>query len=112
MADENKNADAQKKQYKAKITEEIEAGVFANAVSVHFNADGCVLDMAYTLPNAPEPTVKIVSRINMSHRTAESMLKVLSNAFLDYQNKAKQAQGQAPAQPQAQPPEQPPKENE
>ena len=79
--------DKKKKQYKVKIAEEMENGVYANAVSVHFNNNECILDMAYTIPNAPEPLIKVVSRINMSHKTAESFLKVLSNAILDWKNK-------------------------
>lgn len=78
-----------KKQYKVKISEEIESGVYANAVSVHFNNNECVVDMAYTIPNLPEPVIKIVSRVNMSHKTAESLIKVLSNALLDWKNKQK-----------------------
>lgn len=77
-------------QYKIKIQEEIENGVYANAVSVHMNNNECIIDMAYTLPNMPEPVIKIVSRINMSHKTAESFLKVLSNAILDWKNKQKE----------------------
>lgn len=73
-------------QYKIKISEEMENGVYANAVSVHMNSNECILDMAYTLPNTQEPVIKIVSRVNMSHKTAESFLKVLSNAILDWKN--------------------------
>jgi hypothetical protein len=80
-------AEEQKKQYLVKISEEVENGHFTNAVSVHFNGNECVLDMGYTLPNAEKPTIKIVSRINMTHKTAESFLKVLSNALLDFKNK-------------------------
>jgi len=82
-------ADQTKKNYTIKIDEAIEHGVFANAVSVHFNNNECVIDMAYTIPNAPEPTIKVVSRINMTHKTAESFLKVLSDTFLDWKNKQK-----------------------
>lgn len=82
--------DEKSSQYKIKITEEIENGVYANAVSVHMNNNECIVDMAYTLPNLPEAVIKIVSRINMSHKTAESFLKVLSNAILDWKNKQKQ----------------------
>lgn len=78
---------AENKKYKVKISEEMEAGVYTNAVSVHFNNNECVIDMAYLLPNAPEPILKVVSRINMNHKTAESFLKVLSNAMLDWKNK-------------------------
>ena len=76
------------KQYKAKVTEEVEQGVYSNAVSVHFNQNECVIDFAYVLPNTKEPTLKVTSRVNMSHRTAESFLKVLSNAMLDWKNKS------------------------
>lgn len=76
-----------KNQYKVKISEELEGGVYANAVSVHLNNNEAVIDMAYLLPNSPEPLLKVVSRINMNHRTAESFLKVLSNAILDWKNK-------------------------
>jgi len=83
-------ADEQKKQeYKVIVPEAIEGGVYANAVSVHFNNNECILDMAYTLPNTKEPVIKVVSRINMSHKTAESFIKVLSNALLDWKNKQK-----------------------
>lgn len=78
-----------KKQFKAKLSEENEAGVYANAVSVHVNANEIVIDMAYVLPNTTEPMLKVVSRVNMSHKTAESFLNVLSNAILDWKNKNK-----------------------
>ena len=78
----------EKKKIRLKIGEEQEAGKYANAVSVHINNNECVLDFGYHLPNSSEPTVKILSRVNMSHRTAESFLKVLSNAVLDWKNKS------------------------
>lgn len=79
-----------KKQYLVKIGEAVEDGHFVNAISVHFNGNECVIDMGYTLPNAEKPTIKIVSRLNMTHKTAESFLKVLSNAMLDFKNKNKE----------------------
>jgi hypothetical protein len=82
MAEEEK-----KQNYKVVVPEDIAAGVYSNAVSVHFNNNECILDMAYSIPNSKEPTIKIVSRINMSHKTAESFLKVMSNALLDWKNK-------------------------
>ena len=84
--------DEKSPQYKIKITEEIENGVYANAVSVHMNNNECIVDMAYTLPNLPEAVIKIVSRINMSHKTAESFLKVLSNAILDWKNNSSRSE--------------------
>lgn len=78
----------EKKKYTVKIPEDLEAGTYANAVSVHYNNNECVLDFAYTIPNMPESVLKVVSRVNMSHRTAESFIKVLTNALLDWKNKS------------------------
>lgn len=83
MKDENKQ------QYRIKLSEEIENGAYANAVSVHINNNECVIDFGYSLPNSSEHIIKVVSRINMSHKTTESFLKVLSNAILDFKNKNK-----------------------
>ena len=82
-----------KKQFKVKVPESEEEGVYANAVSVHINNNECVIDFAYSLPNTKEPSVKITSRVNMSHRTAESLLKVLSNAVLDWKNRNEEQDG-------------------
>jgi uncharacterized protein DUF3467 len=82
-------ADEKKQEFKVQITKENETGTYANAASVHFNGNECILDFAYRLPSMKEPTLKIVSRVNMSHRTAESFLNVLSNALLDFKNKQK-----------------------
>lgn len=80
-----------KQEYVIKIPESMEGGHFVNAISVHFNANECVIDMGYTLPNSNPPTIKILSRLNMTHKTAESFLNVLSNAFLDFRNKNKKS---------------------
>lgn len=74
-------------EYLVKITETVENGSFVNAISVHFNGNECTLDLGYTLPNVEKPTIKVVSRVHMTHKTAESLLKVLSNALLDFKNK-------------------------
>ena len=79
----------QTKKIKLKISDEVEGGKYVNAVSVHINQNECVVDFGYHLPNTAEPTVKVVERVNMSHRTAESFLNVLSNAVLDWKNKKK-----------------------
>ena len=84
-------AEEKGKKYKVKLSEDQEAGVYSNAVSVHFNANECIIDLAYVLPNAQEPILKVVSRVNMSHKTAESFLKVLSNALLDWKNKSQKS---------------------
>lgn len=78
-----------KKKIKVKLPENVEAGVYANAVSVNVNKNEFILDFAYNIPNTSEPVIKIVSRVNMTHNTAESFLKLLSNAVLDLKNKQK-----------------------
>lgn len=83
MSEDNK-----KKNVKIKINSDLEAGVYANAASVSFTNTEVVLDLAYRINNGDDTTIKIVSRVNMTHQTAESFLKVLSNALLDYKNKA------------------------
>jgi len=88
MAEDNKK-DVKTKEYTVKMTEATENGAFANAVSVHFTGNECTLDLGYNLPNAEKPTIKIISRVHMTHKTAESLLKVLSNAVLDFKNKTK-----------------------
>ncbi|MBT3865109.1 DUF3467 domain-containing protein [Candidatus Peregrinibacteria bacterium] len=90
MADDNK--DNKKKEYLMKIAEATENGVFSNAVSVNMTGNECTIDFGYTLPNTEKPTIKITSRVHMTHPTAESLLKVLSNAILDFKNKKEQKQ--------------------
>lgn len=89
MSKNNEDEEQNSKHYKIKISEDMESGVYANAVSVHINNNECVIDMGYSIPNAPDQLIKVVSRINMSHKTAESFLNVLSNAILDWKNKQK-----------------------
>lgn len=82
-----------KKVYKIRLSEEAEAGSYINAVSVHVNNNEVVLDLAYTLPQITgkdeDKSIKILHRVNMTHKTAESFLNVLSNAILDWKNKQK-----------------------
>jgi len=79
------------KKYRIVLPEAEETGKYVNAVSVHVNSNEVVLDMAYNLPkvSSDEAAIKIVSRLNMTHKTAESFLHVLSNAILDWKNKQK-----------------------
>lgn len=73
-----------------KVAEEQQGGVYANAVSVNLNQNEVIIDFGYIVPNMKPTTIKVVSRINMTHRTAESFLKVLQNAVLDWRNKQKE----------------------
>lgn len=70
-----------------KLSEEKETGLYVNAVSVHVNQNEVVIDLGYVLPNSTPTTIKVVDRVNMSHKTAESFMNVLSNAMLDWRNK-------------------------
>jgi hypothetical protein len=72
-----------------KVKDELEQGVYANAISIHINPNECVLDFAYQIPNTPEPTLKLVSRVNMNHKTMESFVQTVTNALLDWKNKQK-----------------------
>lgn len=72
-----------------KVSEEQQSGVYANAVSVNLNQNEVILDFGYIVPNIKPTTIKVVSRVNMSHKTAESFLKVLQNAVLDWRNSQK-----------------------
>ncbi len=88
----NEEKEEKQKKYKVKIASEKESGSYTNAISVHVNSNECIIDFGYSVPNSPEPTIKVVERINMSHRTAESFLNVFSNAILDWKNKNKNKQ--------------------
>lgn len=84
MADENKQ------QIQVKMDPAQEQGIFANAVSVHVNQNEVILDFGYILPNSNPMSIKVVSRVNLTHNTAESFMKVLSNAVLDWRNRQKE----------------------
>lgn len=93
MADAKAQAGAgdagQQPSVQLKVSEEQQAGVYANAVSVNLNQNEVILDFGYIVPNVKPTTIKVVSRVNMSHKTSESFLKVLQNAVLDWRNSQK-----------------------
>lgn len=94
MADDKAQGDAAvpaQPSVQLKVSEEQQAGVYANAVSVNLNQNEVILDFGYIVPNVKPTTIKVVSRVNMSHKTAESFLKVLQNAVLDWRNNQKKA---------------------
>lgn len=86
MADDKQNATQQ--QLQVKVPDNLQAGVYANAVSVNVNSNEVVVDFGYLVPNRPSPLIEVVSRVNMNQRTAESFMKVLSGALEDYKKKA------------------------
>jgi hypothetical protein len=80
----------EKQQIQIKIEPDMEAGIFANAVSVHVNQNEVVIDFGYILPNSKPTTIKVVNRVNLTHTTAESFMRVISNAMLDWRNRQKE----------------------
>lgn len=86
MSDDNQQS------VQMKFDPEMETGVYSNASSVHINGNELVLDFAYAIPRIAKDqkqTLKVVSRVNMSHSSAKSFLNILSNAILDFENKKK-----------------------
>lgn len=81
-----------------KVPPEHQTGVYTNAASVQVNTREVVLDFGYILPNVQPTTIQVVSRINMSHRTAESFMKVLQDSLLDWRNKMKERSTKKSAQ--------------
>ena len=79
----------QQPQIKVKVEAAQEQGVYANAVSVHVNQNEVILDFGYIMPNENPMTIKVASRVNITHQTAESFMQVLSNAILDWRNRQK-----------------------
>lgn len=101
MADDTQNPQAGQPPLQVKVPDEVQKGVYSNAVSVNVNSNEVVLDFGYLLPNTPAPIIEVVSRVNMNQRTAESFLNVLAGAIDDFKKK-QAAQQQAPApMPQA-----------
>lgn len=87
-------AEEAKQQIQVKVDPESEAGIFANAVSVHVNQNEVVVDFGYILPNSRPTTIKVVNRVNLTHNTAESFMRVISNAMLDWRNRQKEQKDQ------------------
>lgn len=84
--------DSKKNSVNLKIDSSDEKGIFSNAISLHVNHNEVIIDFGYMLPNQNPVTIKLVSRVNMTHQTAESLMNVLSNAMLDWRNKQKKSQ--------------------
>jgi len=72
---------AQENQLQLKIDPAGEAGSYANAISIHVNPAELAIDFAYLLPGSQPPTLKVVSRVNVTLQTAESLMEVLGKAL-------------------------------
>ncbi len=99
MTDQQAGAQGAQGKVKVVVAEEAQAGIYANAVSVNVSGNEVVIDFGYLVPGGAEKVVKVLQRVNMTHKTAESFLKVFQNAVLDFRNK--QAAAQQPQQPAA-----------
>ncbi len=91
--DQSGQSSQQEQKFQLQLPAELQAGVYANAVSVNVNVNEVVIDMGYLLPNSNPRTIKVVSRINMNHRTAESFMRIFQDALLDFRNKQKERAG-------------------
>lgn len=69
------------------IKDELQTGVYSNAVSVNVNNNEVVLDFGMIIPNSNPTTIKIQSRIILNQQTAESFMSILQDAMLDFRNK-------------------------
>ena len=90
MADNQQQQNQQQNQVQVKVDPSLEQGSYSNAVSVHVNQNEVILDFGYIIPNVKPMAIKVVDRVNLSHQTAESFMKVLSNALLDWRNRQKE----------------------
>jgi hypothetical protein len=78
---ENKNA------IQVKIDAANEQGNYTNAVSVHTSPTELAVDFGYLLPASNPTTIKVVSRVTMTHSTAESLVKVLTESLENVKTK-------------------------
>ena len=90
MVEPKQNDQKKQQSIQVKLDSTIESGIYSNAISVHVNQNEVILDFGYILPNIKPTTIKVVNRVNVSHQTAESFMKVLSNAMLDWRNRQKE----------------------
>ena len=86
---DSSNENKGKKKINLQIDQKDQVGVYSNAVSVRVTDNEVLLDFSYILPQMETPTLKIVSRVNLSHASAEKFVSLLQNAMLDYRNKKK-----------------------
>lgn len=93
---------AQNQALQVKVPDDIQKGVYSNAVSVNVNSNEIVLDFGYLVPNTQTPVIEVVSRINMNHKTTESFIKVLEGAMKDFEAKQNAANAQQQMQGNAQ----------
>lgn len=72
------------------IKDDMQSGVYANAASVSVKENDVLIDFGYILPGVSPTTIKVQSRVNLSHPTAEQFLGILQNALLDFRNRKKE----------------------
>lgn len=74
-----------------KVSENVQQGVYSNAASVTVTNNEIIIDFGYVLPNIQPTTINVVSRINMTHQSAENFISTFQNAILDHRNKQKKS---------------------
>ena len=74
-----------------KVPENVQQGVYSNAASVTVTNNELIIDFGYVLPNIQPTTINVVSRINMTHQSAENFISTFQNAILDHRNKQKKS---------------------
>ena len=89
MATNDQAQNNQQQTINVQVKDEMQAGVYANAVSVSVKENDVLLDFGYILPGVNPTTIKVVARINLSHVTSEQFLGVFQNALLDFRNQKK-----------------------
>lgn len=87
MSEKDSSKENNSKKINLQIDQKDQVGVYSNAVSVRVNDNEVLLDFSYILPQMETPTLKVVSRVNLSHASAEKFVSMLQNAMLDYRNK-------------------------
>lgn len=83
----HQSQDPQQQTVQIKVPDSLQAGMYSNALSVTVNPNEIIVDFGYVLPNVQPTTISVVSRINLTHQSAENFISTLQNAILDYRNK-------------------------
>jgi len=71
------------------VPDNLKTGVYANGATISVRDDDVVVDFGYMLGGVNPPTMQVVSRVNMTHVSAERFASALQNALLDHRNKRK-----------------------
>lgn len=76
----------QQSEIQVNVPENLKRGNYSNASFVTVNQHEVIIDFGYLIPNTNPSLIEIVSRVNMTHHSAERFIAILQNAFLDFRN--------------------------